>query len=408
MKYLIKKRLFAILFILGLFSYSGWNLVLNGKALGKEISGMVQEGQIDTGRLEDRMEDKLPERIALVETYGLFQKLLQKREFNDFEYIRDENGYLNYAMFYREDPKDLFDCALRVRKLQDYVGQYGTKVLVVIPPCKYDKKKSVFLTGMPVNDPSSDVIEFMVYLNRLGVEAVNFGDYLPDEKVPYESFFFRTDHHWTVPAAFEATGLLVDTIKDRFGEDLDPTGYYTNPDSYEIREYYGHMLGTMGRGTGILYSGTEDFTAYFPRFKGNYTRTVTSESDDVTTYSGSFEAALMDMSVLQNDIDIYDTSQYSLYINQVKPHDLIINNENPDGPSIGMVRDSFFGPVIAFLSPMCSRIDSVYSLEEIDDFKLNDYLEEVYEAGEGYDYFILEYYPYNLIEEAFKFYRGEE
>ncbi len=394
------------MFAIAILVYSGLNLHIVGRKLGKEVRQMFKNQTIDTSSLEEVMLENIPGKISLVETYGLIQKVLQKKDYNNFEYVKDNDGYLNYASFYREDTINVFTCAERVKKLKDYIEPYGTKLIFVIAPSKFNKD-SKNRSDMPISDPTQNIIELEVYLRRLGVDVINLSSEFPNSELTYDESFFKTDHHWTIPAAFMATGMLVEEIKKTGGPDLDPTGYYTNPDAYDSKTYYGNMLGAMGRDTGIIYSGLEDFTAYFPKYDSNFTRTYMERDGDKIVNTGSFENVLMDKEVLQDKIDYYTDSQYSLYMDQVRDIDLIINNDNPDGPSIGMIRDSYFAPVIAFMAPMCSRIDALYSLEKIDDLDITSYIKEQYRTGKGYDYFIVEYYPFNIEEASFRFFRGD-
>lgn len=404
MKYFVKKRIFAVVFLLAMFSFSAVNIYINKDVFVKETNKHINEPDKLPSEYEEVMQDDIVGKTEFVETYGFTQKSLGKKEFNAFEYVKDNQGFLHYASFYRDEEKNIFECALRVKKLQNYVEKYGTKVLFVMTPSKYNRKFSDFDIGMPVNNPSEDVNEMMMYLNRLGVPSINLGESVPNSTIPYKDAFFKTDHHWTVPAAFEATKILVNELNERYGANFDPTGFYLSDKAYKKQIYKGHMLGSMGRDTGIAYSGLEDFTALLPTFDGHYKRTYIM--DDKETREGTYTEALLNMEVLEPTIDYYVDSQYSLYVDQVTNLENIENLDNPDGPSVLMIRDSFFGPVIPFMAPMCSKLDAIWSLEEMDDINVGEYIKQQYESGEKYDYLIVEYYPHN-IEEAFKFFRGD-
>ena len=405
MKYFVKKRIFAVVFLLAMFSFSAVNIYINKDAFVKETNKHINEPDKLPSEYEEVMQDDIVGKTEFVETYGFTQKSLGKKEFNAFEYVKDNQGFLHYASFYRDEEKNIFECALRVKKLQNYVEKYGTKVLFVMTPSKYNRKFSDFDIGMPVNNPSEDVNEMMMYLNRLGVPSINLGESVPNSTIPYKDAFFKTDHHWTVPAAFEATKILVNELNERYGANFDPTGFYLSDKAYKKQIYKGHMLGSMGRDTGIAYSGLEDFTALLPTFDGHYKRTYIM--DDKETREGTYSEALLNMKVLEPTIDYYVDSQYSLYVDQVTNLENIENLDNPDGPSVLMIRDSFFGPVIPFMAPMCSKLDAIWSLEEMDDINVGEYIKQQYESGEKYDYLIVEYYPHNIEEEAFKFFRGD-
>ena len=405
MKYFVKKRIFAVVFLVAMFSFSAVNIYTNKDSFIKETEKHANEPTKLPSEYDELMKDKIYGKTELVETYGFTQKALGKKEFNDFSYVKDNNGFLYYSAFYRDEEKNIFECALRVKKLQNYVEKYGTKVLFVMAPSKYNRQYSDFSMGMPVNDPTEDTLEMMIYLNRLGVPNINLGEYIPNKDIPYDQAFFKTDHHWTVPAAFYCTKVMVDELNNLYGANLDPTGFYLSDEAYTKQEYKGQMLGSMGRSTGIVYSGLEDFTAFLPTFDGHYKRTYIM--DDKETLEGPYSETLLNMEVLKPGIDYYVDSQYSLYVDQVTNLENIENLDNPNGPSVLMVRDSYFGPVIPFMAPMCSKIDAIWSLEKMDDMNVGEYIKQQYENGEKYDYLIVEYYPHNIEEDAFKFFRGD-
>lgn len=405
--YLLKKRLFAIVFLISLFGFSAINLLHSYKPLKDELAELANDGTGITVEKVTRLENKITEnlygRMNFIETYGYVQVLLDKRECNNFSYIKDEDGFLHYASFYREEDTRLFEYSMRLKRLQDYVASKGTKVLFVVPPGKYDKQYTTFRTGMPVNDPNWIVDEMMFYLNRLGVETLDLRESIPNESLSYEEAFFKTDHHWTIPAAFCAMTKVVDKMNESFGENLDPDGYYTDIANYDIVTYHSGMLGSMGRKTGAAFCGIEEFTAIWPRFEGEFSRECMAENGYSLEKHGSFTECLMETSVLTNKKDIYSDSQYSLYLNGLRIYEKIINEENPDGCRIFMIRDSYFSPVMAFLMPMCGQIDAIWSLEETEEFDIETYIKE-----NEFDYIIMEVYPYNINSSAFNFFKDRE
>ena len=163
------------------------------------------------------------------------------------------------------------------------------------------------------------------------------------------------------------------------------------------------MLGSMGRKTGAVFSGLENFTAIWPRFEGSFYRECKAEEgQDLSVYEGGFTEALMNTKLLTEKNDVYSDSQYSTYLNGLHIYEKIINNENPEGPSFFMIRDSYFSPVMAFMMPMCGRIDAIWSLEETHELDIESYVKE-----EQFDYIIREIYPYNIENKAFKFFKGD-
>lgn len=402
-KYILKKKLFAVLFLAVLFLFSILNFVHSFQPLKELLTDPESCTVAMPTELEESINENLYGRMNFLETYGLVQVLLEKRECNNFTSIMDEDGFLHYASFYQEDDPQIFEYAMRLKRMQDYVAGYGTKVMFVVTPGKYVPGQTAFRPGISVNDPNPAVDEMLFYLNRLGVETLDLRESLPNENLSYEETFFKTDHHWTIPAAFCATQEIVKKIQESFGEDLDPEDYYTDISNYEVMTYKKGMLGSMGRKTGAVFSGIEDFTALWPRFTGDYYReSMFRDVSSLLTREGNFAECFMNLEVLKNP-DVYADSQYSLYLNGLCTYEKILNRENPEGPSFFMIRDSYLSPVMAFMMPMCGRIDAIWSLEETEELDIEEYLK-----GERFDYIIMEIYPYNIESQAFHFFIGEE
>ncbi len=405
--YMIKKRIFASIFLIAILVFSVLNFMSSFEELKKTAAAIdwsdYENIPAAAENLNSAITESLYKRMNFIEVYAYVQTLLDKRESNNFSYIKDENGFLHYASFYKDDEYDLFEYALRMKRMQDYVSEQETKVLFVVPPGKYVKEATKFRTGMPVNDPNGIVDELLFYMNRLGIETLDLRNFLPNEKLPYDRTFFRTDHHWTIPASFYATKALVETIEERFDENLDPTGYYTDINNYTSVVYKNGMLGSMGRRTGASFTGLEDFEALWPDFGGSYYRESLRNEDYTISAEGDFSTAIMDIDVLTKSKSIYSDSQYSLYLNGLSPYDHIENLSLTDGTQIFMIRDSYFSPVMAFLIPMCKSIDAMWSLEDLDELDIESYIKENH-----FDYIIMEIYPYNISDQAFNFFKKGE
>lgn len=410
--YILRKNIFAVLFLIAVFGYAGINAWYGaGEWIGAVEESLAEGITLQTApeavsrtvaRLDASIIDSMYGKMEFIETYSYIQVLLDKREFNNFSYIKDEDGYLHYASFFREDTNNMEEYARRLKRLQDCVEPNGTKVLFFVTPGKYVRGETDFRTGMPINNPDNIVDEMLFYLNRYGVETVDCRKYIPNESLTVQEAFFKTDHHWTIPAAFAATQVLVEQMEEKFGVDLDPDDYYMDPAQYESVVYQKGMLGSMGRKTGANFSGLEDFEALWPRFENHYDRICMGVTDQTQHFHGITEESLMDTGVLLEHKDIYSDSQYSLYLNGLRPYERIINEDNPDGCRIFAIRDSYFSPMIVFLAPMCGQIDAMWSLEESHMLDIESYVKE-----NEFDYIIMEIYPYNINENAFNFFKED-
>jgi len=402
-KYMLKKRIFGVVFLCVIFSFSILNFIYSFESLKLLFAGTDNDNVVTVAELESVINDNLYGKMNFVETYGYMQVLMDKRESNNFTSIIDENGFIHYSAFFKEDNPEIFEYAMRLKRLQDYVGPNGTKVLFAIAPGKYLPGVTEVRTGLSVNDPYPTVDELLFYLNRLGVETLDFRKSFPNEELSYDEVFFKTDHHWTIPAAFYATGEVVAKIEESFGESLDPLHYYTDINNYDVMTYKRGMLGSMGRKTGAAFSGLEDFTALWPHYKGDFYRErISTLGTEIETSEGSFIDAFINIPVLEGRGDVYSDSQYSVYLNGISSYDKIINREKEDGVSVFMIRDSYFSPIMGFMAPMCKEIHALWSLEESPDLDIETYVKD-----HTFDYIIMEVYPYNIEDKAFNFFKGE-
>lgn len=411
--YLLRKKIFAVLFLIVIVGYGGINAWYGIRTWIWEVNECLEDGiTLETApdvvteivtELDESIIASMYGRMNFIETYSYIQVLLDKKEFNNFTYIKDKDGYMHLASVFREDSDDMEKYAKRLKRMQDYVASRGTKVLFFVPPGKYVRGETEFTIGMPVDDPNNLVDELLFFLNRYGVETVDGRKYIPNEGMSVQEAFFKTDHHWTIPAAFEATQVLVEQMEEKFGVDLDPDDYYLDPAQYERVTYRNGMLGSMGRTTGANYSGLEDFEALWPTFECHYNRYYLNTMEEIVNIRGTTQEALMDTDILLANEDMYVESQYSLYLDGLRPYERIINEDNPDGCRILAIRDSYFSPMMVFLAPMCGQIDAIWALEETDDLDIESYVKE-----NEFDYIIVEIYPYNIVNEgSFNFFRRD-
>lgn len=406
--YLLRKKLFALLFLLVIPSFSFWNFLINRAVLTEEArikflqvsQGAYTAKQAVSG-LESSMTEKMSGRMNFIEGYSYVQTLLGKEEYNNFACIKDREGFLHYAAFFREPDREVAAYTARLRRLQDAAAEYGGKVLFTVVPSKYIPGETRLSPGLMPNDPNPITDEALFYVNRYGVTTLDMRQFLPNSTLNYEQTFFRTDHHWTIPAAFEGFRQLVETLNRAFDAGLDPDGFYRDPDNYTAVTYPGGMLGSMGRKTGANFAKPEDFTALWPNFSGYFRRESLEANGQLTFREGGIHETLMIPETLTGRRkSIYSDSWYSLYLNGLRSYEHIENLNHPQGPKVLFIRDSYFSPVITFFAPLCAEIDAVWSLETEDSLDIETMVLE-----NRYDYIIMEVYPYNIGAEAFRFFR---
>lgn len=402
--FFIKKNCFAAVFLVFVLGFSIMNIAVNREELEELAEDLVKIEKVsDLEEWIDEVEDEVTEnilgRMEFVETYGFLQAVMGKQEFNSFAFIKDKDDMLYYGSMMELRTDDLKEYARNVQRLNDYVESRGAKLLVVIPPSKVLYGVSEVNREWPLNDPNNRVDKLMVLLQQYGVNAVDLRTAMQKSGASLEELFFKTDHHWTPLAAFYGMTEIVQQIRERFGEDLDPEGYYCDLNNYNSHTFKQVFLGSTGRNTGAFYSGFDDYTLLWPECDMDFTW---NNIEDDKERSGTLAEALLSPSVLKNIEDVYDSNTNRVYMDQVVDQDRIVNHSRQDGPRITALRDSYFTPVACFLAPMCSEINMLWTRNS-EGIDMEDFIRE-----SEFDYVILEVYPYNLDEVSFDFFRGTE
>lgn len=402
--FFLKKYITGAVFILSLLLFSITNAVCGRETLKELLKELFQVGNtaelkawIDDVEME--VNEEIQGRMMFIETYGYMQKLLGKREFNNFAFIKGDDGMLYYGSLFQGPTDDLEEYAKRVRRLNDYVESRGARLIVLLPPSKILDGITDVNLSWPLNNPNYRMDKFLSLLQQNGVTAMDLRNNLKNSGLALDEMFLKTDHHWTPRAGFTAVQGLVELVRERYQDDWDPEGFYCSPDNYHSRTFEKCMLGSTGRNTGAVYSGLDDYTLLWPEFETEFTWEDYEHED---SSHGDFTHSLLDLSCLDAD-SLYVNSINRVYINEIVDRDRITNHKNPEGPGIKALRDSYFSPMACFLAPMCSEIDMMWGRGGDSPEEYEEFIEE----GD-YDYFILEVYPYNLDDKSFQFFISPE
>ncbi len=390
-----KKRVTMFFFLMCIFVYA----VINGKKefpVLEETFGNMDRTQSLSGQIQ-AVESVLNENVAgkydFIDAYGYVQRLLGKQEESNFEVVKDREGKLHYT-FFAEKPNDTSEVAGRVVNLAKAVESEGKKVIYVLPPDKYIREHTQFAKGLPYHMANESADLFLGYLSKEGIPCLDLREGLKDSGLELSDVFYTTDHHWKIETAFWASSYFSDWMRENFGEEMDPEGFYGNEGNYNHVVYEKIFLGSMGRKTGRYYAGVDDFTMIYPKFETDYKYSNTIQPD--LEYTGRFEEALMATPIIRQSSNPFDTDMYMTYLYGNPAFSHIENQKEPEGLNLCFIKDSFAVPFAAFTSLRCHTVDLIDPR----------YYEEDYEKTlrEGdYDYIILMVSPQNLVEEFFPF-----
>lgn len=361
------QKIFAVLFLLLLLPFSILNFFWERGAIRGGIAELEKPKK--AAELKEYMQSVdglITKNIAgghrWNELYGSIYRALGKNEENSFKYVRDKKGFLYSGNFYNNSDVSAAELAGRVRRLQDKLKEKDTKFMVVMYPTKYNKDWSDGYYGIPYNDLNRFGDDVLRYFRRYDVDYMDFREILKDAGMGMDDIFYRTDHHWTVPTAFFATGKLIEHLNQHFNAGLDPDGFYRDIRNYRTETYENIYMGSQGRDTGEIYAGPlDDYTFIYPKFDTKFKYYYRYRGGKEGQKEGDMAHTLIERKYLDYK-DPYEREMNNGYLQGIVRFDRIENELNPGGPSIAFIRDSYSSPVAAFLSPMCSRIELAWSI----------------------------------------------
>lgn len=404
-RFFTKKIITAILFTVLLFVTAFLNLRVTYPTLKKDVTAYLNSsGSKWTSfpslvkNLSNTTSNQVYSKYAYIEAYGYLQKLLGKKEINNFEVVKANDGSLYYTYF-TTGPNNVDTLVQRMSRLKQDASKYGSKVMYVMTPDKYIEGQTKFEKGIPYNYANETADNFLSALKNKGIDTLDFRQLMKKDGKYVTSSFYKTDHHWTVQTAFWAFTQFVDALGQKYSLRFPDKTLYTNLNNYNQITYKDSFIGSMGEKEGVLYSGTENFTFIYPKFDTNYNFYAQDGSKEINI-QGRFEQAITFTSVLSGKGDIYNAQndKYFTYMDGNPGFVQITNFKEPKGPKVLFIKDSLMVPVASFFSLGCSQvymIDPRYYAGNIADV-IDKY---------KFDYIFVSYSPQNLTEQFFPFYK---
>jgi hypothetical protein len=395
--------IFAILFIGTLFVFAGFNAYREFRPLAVVLNNTAPVSLLNLRQtisgVEQGINENLLGRMGFVETYAYIQVLLGKEESSNFLRAKGINGQWYFVDFYPQNTAITQNFARRIKALQNYVEPLGTKVLYINPPNPHIQNFSKVSSGLPILNYAYLQDALLYHLQNYGVDRIDLRTTLPRHEIPYDKWFFKTDHHWTSELAFAAFTDIVNYMDEKYSSNLDPDDYYKNPENYGTVTYPQSFLGSYGNHTGAAHSDFDDFTAMYPLFSGKYK----VSSYDGKHSEGSIVGSIYYPSQLRIS-DIYANGMYAYYLQGTKAHKKIENDLAPEKPKLLIIGDSFLLPIASFLAPMFKQIDYVWPLDINGSIDIEQFIKDG-----TFDYIMIEAFEANTNkDEMFDYFRNAD
>ena len=311
------------------------------------------------------IDDKVSEKEIFTEMSGYFFKQIDLRDvYKDDSGFIMENGYIVRAY----PPVPLKYEIKQMKKLKKFLDKRGIQLLYVNQPTKYiDDYATVKDIGLR-SYINSNADRFLVMLRKAGINAIDYRDVM-DRSDPY-SYFYKTDHHWTVPAGKLAAEMIAGELNKNYGYDIDMSLYKDS--RWNSKFFEQTWLGEQGRKLGSSFAGRDDFVKLWPKYDTSFTVTKDGE-----TKTGSFDEVLIDNSYYlpENNKNIHEALSwhYSYKGNARK----IVNNKCRSGKKVLVLGDSYEAVSNTFLALGVSELQGIvprdYHGRPMKHIKENDY-----------------------------------
>ena len=163
-------------------------------------------------------------------------------------------------------------------ELDNYLSEKGIDLLYVNKPAKYldDSVFDRFDTHSYCNRNADKLLK---RLDEQGINYLDLREEITKDGLDVYDLFYRTDHHWTVPAALWGTEKIAAKLNDTFGYNIDLSIYDDEKYTFDTRKeaWYGEQ-GKKFEGAAIK---KDDYTLITPDFETSFS--AEGEKGDFTS-----------------------------------------------------------------------------------------------------------------------------
>ena len=353
----------ALLFLL--MTAAGLTLVLTAFVGGEgKLEGLLKSAvrERDPGAVlseaESAVNSDLDRDHLFIQLYGGMQRLSGRKVIQDMvagnTVAKLSTGALNFVNLGTAGQVDQEAVGRRAQATAELAAKLevrGIPYLYIAAPQKIQRGVELLPRGLEESG-NATCDAYLAELDRLGVEYLDLRPVFESNGI-YSNWFFRTDHHWKPEAAFFAWQYLSGELDLRYG--YETPAALTNPKNWSTRVLDDFFLGSQGKRVGSLYAGVDDFTIYTPKFDTNLTYT---NSDGSFDRSGPFaQSVCFPERVAERDW--FNGNPYTYYSGGDYAMATMVNHNNPKGPKVVLLRESFSCALAPFLALSCSELTTI-------------------------------------------------
>ena len=348
-----------------LLTAAGLTLVLTAFVGGEgKLEGLLKSAvrERDPGAVlseaESAVNSDLDRDNLFIQLYGGVQRLSGRRVIQDMvagntvaKLSTRALNFVNLGTAGQVDQEGVGRRAQATAELAAKLEVRGIHYLYIAAPQKIQRGAELLPRGLEESG-NATCDAYLAELDRLGVDYLDLRPVFESNGI-YSNWFFRTDHHWKPEAAFFAWQYLSGELDLRYG--YETPSILTNPNNWSTRVLDDFFLGSQGKRVGSLYAGVDDFTIYTPKFDTNLTYT---NSDGSFDRSGPFAQSVCFPERVE-ERDWFNGNPYTYYSGGDYAMATMVNHNNPKGPKVVLLRESFSCALAPFLALSCSELTTI-------------------------------------------------
>ena len=270
--------------------------------------------------------DQFIGRDAWVDLKARTERALGKKENNNV-YFAD-----NDTLITRFDQP----AADRVTENLNYVNKFVENVDIPVVFSLIPSQACIWADRLPEGAPNASQTDLMAQAQEAVTGATWADVYTPLMEHKDEDIFYRTDHHWTSLGAYYGyTGLA-----SALGYTPVPLSDYTP--TVRSTEFYG----TVFSSSGVRWVKPDTITTYVP-------------DDGITVVSHTYDNSgnpVEEQRALYVESFLSVKDKYSMFLGGNQSLGVVTNTNNPDGPKLLIIRDSYADSLVPFLTAHYSEI----------------------------------------------------
>ena len=264
-----------------------------------------------------------------IQLYGGVQRLSGRRVIQDMvagnTVVKLTTGALNFVNLGTAAQPDQAAVDARVEHTAELAGKLeklGIPYLYLAAPQKIQRGGETLPDGLEENG-NTTCDAYLAGLDQQGVDYIDLRPLFESNGI-YSNWFFRTDHHWKPEAAFFAWQYLAGELDARYG--FETPAALTDPNTWDTKKF----------DTDLTYVNSD----------GSFER------------SGPFEQSVCFPERVAEK-DWFNGNPYTYYSGGDYGMATMINHNNPDGPKVVLLRESFSCTLAPFLSLSCSELTTI-------------------------------------------------